>query len=86
FADEWLSDERVAEELYDIVNDPHEIHNLAADPAYAEVLEKMRGRLETWIVETDDKGQYGESKEQLKVIKERWGDRAINKEYDILNE
>ncbi len=86
FADEWLSDERAAEELYDIVNDPHEIHNLAADPAYAEVLAKMRSRLETWIEETDDKGQYAESKEQLKVIKERWGDRAINKEYDILNE
>ncbi|MFR9498704.1 MAG: sulfatase, partial [Rikenellaceae bacterium] len=74
------------EELYDIVNDPHEIHNLAADPAYAEVLAKMRDRLETWIEETDDKGQYPESKEQLKVIKERWGDRAINKEYDILNQ
>ncbi|MFI3305577.1 MAG: sulfatase [Rikenellaceae bacterium] len=86
FADEWLSDERPAEELYDIVNDPHEIHNLASDPAYAEVLTKMRGRLEGWIEETDDQGEYPESREQLQVIKERWGSRAINKEYDILNE
>ncbi len=84
FCDEWLSDERPAEELYDIVNDPDEVNNLALDPAYNEVLETMRARLEGWIKETDDKGQYPESREQLEVIKERWGDRAVNKEYDIL--
>ncbi len=86
FADEWLSDERPAEELYDIVNDPHEIHNLADDPAYSVTLALMRSRLDGWIEETDDKGQYPESREQLEVIKERWGDRAVNKEYDILKE
>lgn len=86
FADQWLAEERAAEELYDIVNDPHEIYNLAADSAYAEVLAQMRGRLDGWIEETNDQGQYPEPKEQLKVIKERWGERAINKEYDILNE
>jgi len=31
----FFSDERVPEELYDLENDPHEIHNLAADPRYA---------------------------------------------------
>ncbi len=86
FADEWLSDERPAEELYDIVNDPHEIHNLAADPAYQAQLLKMRNILDEWVAETDDQGQYPESKEQLRVIKERWGERAVNKEYDILKE
>lgn len=86
FCDQWLSEDRVAEELYDIVNDPDEVHNLATDPAYAKVLVKMRNRLEGWIQDTNDQGQYPESKEQLKVIKERWGDRAINKEYNILNE
>ncbi|MFR9581456.1 MAG: sulfatase [Rikenellaceae bacterium] len=86
FADEWLGDERPAEELYDIVNDPHEIHNLAKDPAYAAKLEQMRNRLDTWVKETDDQGQYPESKEQLTVIKERWGERAVNKEYDIVNQ
>ncbi|MFI3324245.1 MAG: sulfatase [Rikenellaceae bacterium] len=84
FCDQWLSDERIAEELYDIVNDPDEVHNLAADPAYAEVLLKMRARLEGWIEETNDQGQYPESAEQLAVIKERWGERAVNKEYDTL--
>lgn len=84
FCDEWLSDIRPSEELYDIVNDPDEVHNLAGDMAYKEVLEKMRNILETWVEETNDQGQYPESKEQLQVIKERWGDRAINKEYDNL--
>ncbi len=44
----------------------------------------MRGRLNKWIKETDDKGQYPESKEQLKVIYERWGDRCVNPEYDVV--
>lgn len=84
FEDEWLSDVRPAEELYDIVNDPHETHNLATDPAYAQTLAMMRERLDGWIEQTNDQGQYPESKEQLQVLKERWGDRAVNKEYDVL--
>ncbi|MFI3294184.1 MAG: sulfatase [Rikenellaceae bacterium] len=82
FADEWLSDERPAEELYDVVNDPHEIHNLAADPKYAGELEAMRQRLDGWIEQTGDKGQYPESVEKLKVLLDRWGERCVNSEYD----
>lgn len=36
---------RPAEELYDIDQDPHQIHNLAADPAQRETLGKMRETL-----------------------------------------
>ena len=36
---------RPEEELYDVSNDPHELNNLAADPAYAEQLELMRQRM-----------------------------------------
>lgn len=55
----WL-DERPAEELYDLVNDPHEMHNLAGNPDYAGKLQKHRKILEKWIQDTDDKGQYPE--------------------------
>jgi N-acetylglucosamine-6-sulfatase len=34
-----------AEELYDLIADPHQLDNLAKDPAYAEVLASQRARL-----------------------------------------
>ena len=34
--------------------DPQEGHNVAEDPAKAEVLAEMRGRLDAWMQETDD--------------------------------
>ena len=49
-------DVRPPEELYDVKNDPYEINNLANDPAFAARLMQMRGWLDTWIVETGDKG------------------------------
>ncbi len=43
-------------ELYDLAADRYEVKNLAADPAYAGVREKMAGRLESWIAESGDMG------------------------------
>lgn len=51
---------RPPEELYDVENDPWEVHNLAADPAHAAVLKQMHGCLETWMVETNDHGRMPE--------------------------
>jgi N-sulfoglucosamine sulfohydrolase len=42
------------EQLYDLLFDPNEGDNLAADPARSEVLVEMRDRLDTWMRETDD--------------------------------
>jgi hypothetical protein len=47
---------RPAEELYDWKKDRSQITNLAGDPAFAEPLAEMRGRLETWMRETRDLG------------------------------
>lgn len=76
------SPNRVAEELYDLENDPHETNNLADDPAYKEELNKHRQILNEWILETDDKGQYPETITSLKGVIKQWGDRAVNPEYD----
>ena len=48
------------EELYDLQADPWELHNLAADPAQADVLKRLRGVLEKWIEETNDQGRIAE--------------------------
>jgi arylsulfatase A-like enzyme len=53
--DHGLAQRQVAaEELYDLVYDPNEACNRAADPALAEVLSDMRRRLEAWMQETGD--------------------------------
>jgi arylsulfatase A-like enzyme len=51
---------RPKEELYDLQADPHELHNLAADPSHQGMLEKLRDRLDRWIAETDDHGRSPE--------------------------
>ena len=45
---------RPAEELYDLDADPDELHNLAANPKYAETLGDMRRALANWEKETVD--------------------------------
>lgn len=51
-----FAETRPVEELYDLERDPFELHNLAGDPFYGDVLRRHRGYLEEWIVETDDRG------------------------------
>ena len=53
------------EQLFDTVNDPHEIHNLAdsKDPQHREVLIGMRAALAVWEVEMQDQGVFPEPEE-----------------------
>ena len=74
---------RPAEELYDLTKDPHQIHNLANDPKYADALKQHRQLLNDWIKKTDDKGQYPESEKNLRAIYKRWGKRCVNPEFDV---
>ena len=57
---QWFRPTKPEEELFDTENDPHELHNLAADPAYAEKLAELRAELERWMEEIDDKGLVSE--------------------------
>jgi len=45
---------RPKEELYDLEHDPNELKNVAADPAYAKVLEELRAQLADWRKKTND--------------------------------
>ncbi len=73
---------RPAEELYDLQSDPHETVNLLHDPAHSQVLGEMRTHLHRWIIETDDQGRFPETDAALRAVIKRWGNRAVNKEYD----
>lgn len=79
-----FSPTRPEEELYDLQKDPHEINNLAQDPAHTATLVKHRDVLNQWIIDTDDKGQYPEREESLKLMLGIWGDTAINSEFNTL--
>lgn len=80
--DEIFFGPRPREELYDIEQDPHEIKNLASDPAFAKVLEQHRSILAEWQLRTDDKGQYPESDAGLREVLNQWKDKCVNPEYD----
>lgn len=45
---------RPRELLFDLVHDPYETHNLARDPACAEVLEDLRARVDRFMEQTGD--------------------------------
>lgn len=47
--------ERPAEELYDLETDPHEQRDLAADPALAAELTRLRRKLDAWMSQQGDK-------------------------------
>lgn len=50
----WQQRKPEVEQLYDLVFDPNEAHNLATDPAMADVLADMRRRLDRWMHDTND--------------------------------
>jgi arylsulfatase A-like enzyme len=51
---------RPPEELYEWTSDHWQVKNLANDPAHRATLEKLRGRLDRWMVETKDRGPESE--------------------------
>ena len=54
YQEEWFVPTKPVEELYDVLNDPDELHNLAADPTYADKLAELRGAHEAWMKEVGD--------------------------------
>lgn len=52
----FFADTKPVHELYDCDADPHEINNLAYDPAYAETLARLQAAMDEWIEDIDDVG------------------------------
>jgi N-sulfoglucosamine sulfohydrolase len=75
--------ERPAEELYDVSEDPHQVNNLTADPAYATELERHRKLLDGWLA-AGDKGEGEEPVEEMRYNADgkKWG-TGVNPEYEV---
>ncbi|MGE4490283.1 MAG: sulfatase/phosphatase domain-containing protein, partial [Kiritimatiellales bacterium] len=52
----FFRDRKPAEELYDLKKDPNQLHNLAGNPEYAEVLSQMRSMETDWQSRHKDYG------------------------------
>jgi len=57
---QWFAAPRPYEELYDTQADPHEINNLAADPAHADTLQRLRAECDRWMTDVRDVQFYPE--------------------------
>lgn len=56
----FWSERRPEEELYDVIADPEEIHNLASDDRLADTLAQLRNKLDRWVESSDDQGRFPE--------------------------
>jgi arylsulfatase A-like enzyme len=52
----WFRTHKAEEELYDLEKDPYELNNLADNPEYKDVLQRMRQEHLDWVERIDDKG------------------------------
>jgi hypothetical protein len=56
----WMRTHRPAEELYDTKADPHQIHNLSAEPAHRATLARIRNAVTEWMARVGDQGLINE--------------------------
>lgn len=79
-AAEWfMADQKPVEEFYDLEKDPHEIHNLANDPACAAEMDRLRQAHRRWVTETRDIGLIPEPEIELR-------EQAAGSRYAILRQ
>ncbi|MFP6763133.1 MAG: sulfatase-like hydrolase/transferase, partial [Planctomycetaceae bacterium] len=75
--------ERPAEEFYDVVNDPAQVHNLIDAPAHADEVERHRQLIDDWLARGDT-GAGEESPAAMRHNGDDWqGGRGVNPEYEI---
>jgi N-sulfoglucosamine sulfohydrolase len=73
--------ERPAEELYDLLADPLELINLAAEPEQAERLASLRAELDAWTEAQGDTGKiYGEPRLLTDPVRARRWSRGEEKQ------
>jgi len=73
---ELMSPTVAPEQLFDTINDPHEIHNLVDSkvPEHRETLIRMRAALAVWMVETQDQGVFPEPEDVVRPFEKEMHD------------
>ncbi len=74
-----------AEELYDVSADPHNINNLAIDPNYKKVLDRMRNENRKWMLQVRDVGFIPEAMILEKVKTTTMYEYGRSGEYNLEN-
>ncbi len=67
----FMAPRRPVEELYDFSTDADELKNLAESPDHRQVLADLRGKLDGWIAQTGDQGQFAEDQETIRRAQEQ---------------
>jgi arylsulfatase A-like enzyme len=57
---QWFRNSKTVDELFDCIADPHELNNLAADPAYREKLNELSAEMDKWLTEIGDQPELPE--------------------------
>ncbi|NJN28266.1 MAG: sulfatase-like hydrolase/transferase [Cyclobacteriaceae bacterium] len=75
--------QKPAEELYDVSKDPWEVNNLADDPAYADVLVRLRNENDRWMRAIKDSGLMPEGMMSIKNKTQPTYDYVHSAEYNF---
>jgi len=62
----FSAERKPVHELYDLVNDPHEVNNLAENPAHSEKLKELQKALTDWQLQIGDIGLMPESEIEVR--------------------
>jgi N-sulfoglucosamine sulfohydrolase len=68
FQMQWFRTTKPNEELFDCFADPHELNNLANNPAYNQKLQELRTEMDRWLQDINDTPNLPESE----LIKKLW--------------
>lgn len=73
---QWFRGNKPREELFDCDNDPHELHNLAEDPEYADKLAELQSEMDRWLKAIGDQPNLPEAE----LVSQLWDGRETQPE------
>ncbi|MFK7934502.1 MAG: sulfatase/phosphatase domain-containing protein, partial [Saprospiraceae bacterium] len=70
---QWFRPTKSPEELFDCQTDPHELNNLASDPAYKAKLQELRTEMDRWLIAIGDNPDLPENE----LVKQLWNGQNV---------